>query len=108
MTQGEGGQVPLPYPSQPMQPEAIPRDSSTFVYNGRPLMTPQHVIVEDKDDYEEEVLTNSMLETINVMEERDTYKSRLDTTESALSSAEKALSKSLAREAQLRSELEDA
>jgi hypothetical protein len=71
-------------------------------------MTPQHVIVEDEDDYEEEVLTNSMLETINVMEERDAYKSRLDTTESALSSAEKALSKSLAHEAQLRSELGDA
>ena len=42
-----------------------------------------------------------------MMEEWDAYKSQRDATKSTLSNAENALSESLAREAQLRSELDD-
>ena len=76
LTQGAGRGVPPPYPSQPMQPDAIPRGSSTFVYNGRPSSDqPHHVAVE------------------------------FDAVESMLSATKEALAKSLAREEELRVEL---
>ena len=105
MTQGEGGQIPLPYPSQPIQPDATPRGSSTFVYNGRPFNSDRRVVV--VDEYEEEELTSTMVELLNVIEERDNYKSQVDTTQSGLSRTENALRDSLAREEQLKSELDN-
>ena len=103
MTQGQGGHVPSPYPSQPIQPDATPRGSSTFVYNGRPFSSDPRVDV--NDEYEEEELTDSMLEMLNVIEERDKYKSQVDTMQSTLSMTESALLNSLAREEHLKSEL---
>ena len=105
MTQGEGGQVPLPYPSQPIQPQATPRGSSTFVYNGRPLSSDRRVVV--VNEYEEEELTSTMVELLNVIEERDNFKSQVDNVQSALAITEKALRDSLACEEQLKSELDN-
>ena len=105
MTQGEGGQVPLPYPSQPIQPQATPRGSSTFVYNGHPLSSDRHVVV--IDEYEEEELTSTMVELLNVIEKHDNFKSQVDNVQSALSITEKALRDSLAHEEQLKSELDN-
>ena len=110
MTQGQGGQVPLPYLLQPTQPNVVPRDSSTFVYNGRPLSsdpTPRHIMV-DNDEYKEEQLTDTMLGTINAIEQQDLYKAQLETMHSVLSMTEEALSESLVCEADLRSELDNA
>ena len=103
MTQGQGGQVPPPYPPQPIQPDATPRGSSTFVYNGRQLKPDRRVV---DDEYEEEEVTSSMVEMLNLMEERDNYKSQVDAAQRALSRTEFALRASLAREEQLKSELD--
>ena len=86
LTQGNGNSIPLPYSSQPMQPNAIPRNSSTFVYHGRPLIPPLpcNVTVVDEYDLEEEELTPSMLEIINMIDQHDTYKSQLETAQAAL------------------------
>ena len=108
LTQGEGHRVPPPYPSQPTQPDAIPRKSSTFVYHGRPLISPSPHDTVIVDEYEEEELTPSMLEMINLVDQRDLYKSQLDTVQAALSATERALSESLAREEDLRCQLENA
>jgi len=108
LTQGAGSQVPLPYPSQSMQPDAIPRGSSTFVYNGRLSSDqPCHVVVDD-DEYEDDQIPQSTVDMINMMEERDTYKAQLDAVQSMLSATEEALAKSLAREEELRFELSNA
>jgi hypothetical protein len=108
LTQGDGHRIPPPYPSQPMQPNAIPRKSSTFVYHGRPVISPSPHDTVIVDEYEEEELTPSMLEMINMIEERDSYKSQLDTVQAALSATEQALSESLAREEDLNHQLENA
>ena len=76
MTQGKGGQVPLPYPSQPIQPQVTPRGSSTFIYNGCPLSSDCRVVV--IDEYEEEELTSTMVELLNVIEECDNFKSQVN------------------------------
>jgi hypothetical protein len=109
LTQGNGNPIPLPYSSQPMQPNAIPRNSSTFVYHGRPLIppSPRNVTVVDEYDLEEEELTPSMLEIINMVDQRDTYKSQLETAQAALFATERALRESLAREEELRRQLEN-
>jgi hypothetical protein len=52
------------------------------------------------DEYEEEELTPAMVELLNVIEERENYKSQVDTTQAALRD-------SLAREEQLKSELDN-
>jgi len=108
LTQGAGGRIPLPYPSQPVQPDAIPKGSSTFVYNGRLNSDqPRHVVVDD-DEYEVDQIPQSTMDVINMMEQRDTYKAQLDAVQSMLCATEEALSKSLAREEELRSELSNA
>jgi len=108
LTQGAGGRIPLPYPSQPVQPDAIPKGSSTFVYNGRLNSDqPCHVVVDD-DEYEVDQIPQSTMDVINMMEQRDTYKAQLDAVQSMLCATEEALSKSLAREEELRSELSNA
>jgi hypothetical protein len=107
LTQGDGNLLPLPYPSQPMQPDAIPRNSSTFVYHGRPLTPPSPHNVTVIDEYEEEELTPSMLEIIDMIDQRDTYKSQLETAQAALSATERALRESLAREEELKRQLEN-
>ena len=108
LTQGAGGRIPLPYPSQPIQPAAIPRGSCTFIYNGR-LNSDQlrHVVVDD-DEYEADQILQSTVDAINMMEQRDTYKAQLDAVQSMLSATEEALGESLAREEQLRFELSNA
>ena len=92
-------QVPLPYPPQPIQPDATPRGSSTFVYNGRPINS-------DSNDGEEE-LTESMMEQLDLIEQREYYKYQVETIQSKLSITENALRDSLAREEQLKYELEE-
>jgi hypothetical protein len=99
MTQGAGAGTPSPYPSQPMQPEAKPKGSSTFVYHGR---------LRDDDEYQEDEISQSMVDMVNMMEERDTYKTQLYALQSLLSATEKSLAESLAREGELRSELNNA
>lgn len=89
-----------------MQPDAIPYKSSTFVYHGRPLTLSHNVTL--IDEYEEEELTPSMLEMINLIEQQDLYKSQLDTVQAVLSATEQALSESLAREEDLKRQLENA
>jgi len=108
LTQGDGHRIPPPYPSQPTQPDAILHKSSTFVYHGRPLISPSPHDTVIVDDYEEEELTPSMLEMINMIDQRDLYKSQLDTVQAALSATEQALSESLAREEDLRCQLKNA
>jgi hypothetical protein len=103
MTQGQGGQVPPPYPPQPIQPDATPRGSSSFVYNGRQLRSDRQVV---EDEYEEEEVTSSMVEILNLLEERDSCKSQVDAAQRALSRTEFALRASQAREEQLKSELD--
>ena len=98
MTQGKDTQVPLPYPSQPIQPYVTPRGSSTFIYNGCPLSFNPSVIDEYKEDEEE--LNSAMVELLNVIEECEKYKSQVETTQAALHN-------SLAREEQLKSELDN-
>ena len=88
MTQGKGGQVPPPYPSQPIQPHATPKGSSTFVYHGRPSSA--HRVVDD--EYEEEELTPSMMEILNVIDERDAYKSQVEQLRSELDNVQATLS----------------
>ena len=106
MTQGAGGTNPPPYPSHAMQPEAIPRGSSTFIYTGRSLSSdPPH---DDNDEYQEDEITQSMVEMVNMIEQRDTYKAQLDAVQSVLSTVEEALAKSLAREEELKSKVNDA
>ena len=105
LTQGAGRQIPLPYPSQPVQPDAIPRGSSTFVYNGRLSSDqPRHIV--DGDEYEADQIPQSNVD--NTIEQRDTYKAQLDAVQSMLSATEEALAESLAREEELRSELRNA
>ena len=103
MTQGKGSQVPLPYPSQPIQPDVTPRGSSTFIYNGCPLSSDHCVIV--VDEYEEE-LNSTMVELLNMIEECNNFKSQVN-MQSALSMTENALHDSLACEEQLKSELDN-
>ena len=105
MTQGKGSQVPLPYPSQPIQPDATPRGSSTFVYNGCPLSSDRCVVI--IDEYNEKELNSTIVELLNVIEERDNFKSQVNNVQSALSMTENALCDSLAREEQLKSELDN-
>ena len=91
-----------------MQPNAIPRGSSTFVYNGRLSSDqPRHVIVDD-DEYEVDQIPQSTVDMINMMEQRDTYKAQLEAVQSMLSATEEALAKSLAREEELGFELSNA
>jgi len=106
MTQSEGGRVPLPYPTQPLQPNAIPQGSSTFVYHGRLLTMPRNVVVVDEYEDEDEELSASMMETVTALEQRDLYRNQVDSMQSALSATERALAESLAREEELRSELD--
>ena len=71
-----------------MQPNAIPRNASTFVYHGHLLTPPSPHNVTVVDEYEEEELTPSMLEIIDMIDQCDTYKSQLKTAQAALSATE--------------------
>lgn len=104
LTQGKGGPIPNPYQSRPMQPEATPRGSSDFVYTGSP---PRRVAV-DEYGYEVDELSTEVVEMLYLMETRDEYKEQLDKMISVLATTEEALAKSLAREKELRSELDNA
>ena len=98
MTQGKDSQVSLPYPSQPIQPYATPRGSSTFIYNGHPFSFNPSGIDEYEEDEEE--LNSTMVELLNVIEEHENYKSQVETSQAALCN-------SLACEEQLKSELDN-
>jgi hypothetical protein len=104
VNQGQGREVPLPYPPQPIQPDAMPRGSSTFVYHGRKISSDHHIV---DDGFRVEELTPSMMEELKVIEEREYYKSQVDTLQSTLSKTENDLRNSLAREEQLKSELDN-
>jgi hypothetical protein len=108
LTQGAGSRIPLPYPSQPVQPSAIPRGSSRFIYNGR-LSSDQlrHVVVDD-DEYEADQIPQSTVDLIDMMEQRDACKAQLDAVQLMLSATEEALAKSLACKEELRFELSNA
>ena len=109
LTQGADGRIPPPYALQPVQPEAIPRGSSTFVYNGRKSSTdPPCSLIEDDEEYKEDPITQSMVDIVNLIEQCDTYKARLDAMQSVLLTTEEALTESLAREEDLKAELNSA
>lgn len=97
--------VPKPYPSPALQPEAQPSGSSTFLYTGHRLRVrtdpPRHMVV-DEDGYEEEEITQDMVEMMNMMDQLDTYKAQLEEVQSELATTKEALAASLSSEENLR------
>jgi hypothetical protein len=108
LTLGREAAVPRPYPAQTV-PASIPNGSSTFVYYGHSVNTtnPRRVISDDYDDNIDD-LTEAELESLAILERCASLEADLITVRAQLTATEDALSESLAREANLRAQLDAA
>ena len=107
LSQGRNAPVPPPYPAQTM-PVSMPNGSSTFVYHGHSVNANSSPLRVIDDDYDIDIddLTPAELESLALVERCASLEADLGTVHAQLTAAEEVLEESLAREANLRAQLE--
>lgn len=109
MTQDRNAPVPPPYRAQTM-PASNPIGSSTFVYHGNSINTNRTPHRDNVDDYDSSAdeWTTAELESLTLVEKCATLEDELVNIHTQLTATQTALNESLAREANLRAQLEAA
>lgn len=92
-----GGRIiPLPYPQQGTQPPAVPPNSSTFVYHGRPS-----ILIVDSDSDDDFAVLTSRNRLSTAVEVESLLKKELDTVKANLRRCQEALAESRQHEQDL-------